>query len=36
MCMTDGEVRNLIRVLFQNTERRAQALAKIKHQLDNS
>jgi len=29
--MSENEVRTLIRALFQNTDRRSQALAKIKH-----
>jgi len=36
MCMTDGEVRYLMRALFKNTDRRAHALAKIKHQIETS
>lgn len=35
-CMTEGEVRTLIRALFQNTERRSQALARIKHKTERS
>jgi len=31
-CMSENEARTMIRALFQNTERRSQALAKIKHQ----
>jgi len=36
LCMNEGEVRTLIRALFQNTDRRSQALSKIKHKQEKS
>ncbi|XP_065654056.1 centromere/kinetochore protein zw10 homolog isoform X2 [Hydra vulgaris] len=33
-CMNDGEVRTLVRALFQNTDRRSQALAKIQQKSE--
>jgi len=36
MCMNEGEVRGLIRALFQNTDQRSKVLAKIKQKSDHS
>jgi len=35
-CMNEGEVRSLIRALFQNTDQRSKVLAKIKHKTDRN
>jgi len=35
-CMSEGEVRGLIRALFQNTDQRSKVLAKIKQKSDHS
>lgn len=35
-CMNEGEVRSLIRALFQNTDQRSKVLAKIKHKSERS